>query len=80
MSQTVQLYAAPSYEASWRNGYAEDCKSLNGGSIPSEASNLLGQPHFRSQSREAALEPADNLHCRPPPETPDGWKINRQNQ
>jgi hypothetical protein len=25
-------------EASWRNGYAEDCKSLNGGSIPSEAS------------------------------------------
>ena len=26
--------------ASWRSGYAEDCKSLYGGSIPSEASNL----------------------------------------
>jgi hypothetical protein len=25
--------------ASWRSGYAEDCKSLYGGSIPSEASN-----------------------------------------
>lgn len=24
--------------ASWRSGYAEDCKSLYGGSIPSEAS------------------------------------------
>ena len=25
-------------KASWRSGYAEDCKSLYGGSIPSEAS------------------------------------------
>ena len=25
--------------ASWRNGYAEDCKSFNPGSIPGEASN-----------------------------------------
>ena len=29
-------------EASWRSGYAEDCKSLHGGSIPSEAS--IGSP------------------------------------
>jgi hypothetical protein len=34
-------YTRRSYEASWRNGYAEDCKSLNGGSIPSEASNFF---------------------------------------
>ena len=27
------------YEASWRSGYAEDCKSLHPGSIPGEASN-----------------------------------------
>jgi hypothetical protein len=27
-------------EASWRSGYAEDCKSSYGGSIPSEASNF----------------------------------------
>ncbi len=26
-------------EASWRNGYAEDCKSLYPGSIPGEASS-----------------------------------------
>lgn len=26
------------FEASWRSGYAEDCKSLNPGSIPGEAS------------------------------------------
>ena len=25
--------------ASWRSGYAEDCKSLHPGSIPGEASN-----------------------------------------
>jgi protein-L-isoaspartate(D-aspartate) O-methyltransferase len=29
--------------ASWRNGYAEDCKSLHPGSIPGEASNLWRQ-------------------------------------
>ena len=31
------------HEASWRSGYAEDCKSLHPGSIPGEASipNLL---------------------------------------
>jgi protein-L-isoaspartate(D-aspartate) O-methyltransferase len=29
--------------ASWRNGYAEDCKSLHPGSIPGEASNLWCQ-------------------------------------
>jgi hypothetical protein len=40
------LAATPSGErqtlgASWRSGYAEDCKSLYGGSIPSEASTPL---------------------------------------
>ncbi len=30
-------------EASWRSGYAEDCKSLYGGSIPSEASNFFNE-------------------------------------
>src|SRR3954469_17049299 len=29
---------AGSNEASWRSGYAEDCKSLHPGSIPGEAS------------------------------------------
>ena len=28
-------------EASWRSGYAEDCKSLHPGSIPGEASNKI---------------------------------------
>jgi hypothetical protein len=28
-------------EASWRSGYAEDCKSLHPGSIPGEASNFF---------------------------------------
>jgi hypothetical protein len=27
--------------ASWRSGYAEDCKSLHPGSIPGEASNKI---------------------------------------
>lgn len=30
-------------EASWRSGYAEDCKSLHPGSIPGEASILPDQ-------------------------------------
>lgn len=33
---------AGSNEASWRSGYAEDCKSLHPGSIPGEASNAPG--------------------------------------
>jgi hypothetical protein len=28
-------------EASWRNGYAEDCKSFYPGSIPGEASTTI---------------------------------------
>jgi hypothetical protein len=28
-------------EASWRSGYAEDCKSLHPGSIPGEASIVI---------------------------------------
>ena len=31
---------AESDEASWRSGYAEDCKSLHPGSIPGEASTF----------------------------------------
>ena len=30
----------PAREATWRNGYAEDCKSLYPGSIPGVASSL----------------------------------------
>lgn len=33
-------------KASWRSGYAEDCKSLYGGSIPSEASNIPRQAKY----------------------------------
>jgi len=29
--------------AGWQNGYAEDCKSLNVGSIPVPASNFTAQ-------------------------------------
>jgi hypothetical protein len=35
--QGVRGYVRP--KASWRSGYAEDCKSLHPGSIPGEASN-----------------------------------------
>jgi hypothetical protein len=39
----VRLYAPDNLqrEASWRSGDAEDCKSLYGGSIPSEASKIV---------------------------------------
>lgn len=40
---------AGSNEASWRSGYAEDCKSLHPGSIPGEASN----PDYRCWRRRA---------------------------
>ena len=33
-------------KASWRSGYAEDCKSLHPGSIPGEASRNLTFPHI----------------------------------
>ena len=36
--ETLPYKPGRSIKASWRNGYAEDCKSLYGGSIPSEAS------------------------------------------
>ena len=41
--------------ASWRSGYAEDCKSLYGGSIPSEASISIprGIPWSISRKRAA---------------------------
>ena len=42
VTRNVFGYTRRADEASWRNGYAEDCKSLNGGSIPSEASNCPG--------------------------------------
>jgi hypothetical protein len=34
----MRLASSP---ASWRSGYAEDCKSLHPGSIPGEASNKI---------------------------------------
>jgi hypothetical protein len=45
--------------ASWRSGYAEDCKSLYGGSIPSEASSeqskasLLVQPKYDGRLKKS---------------------------
>jgi len=33
------IHYKPRPKASWRSGYAEDCKSLHPGSIPGEASN-----------------------------------------
>jgi protein-L-isoaspartate(D-aspartate) O-methyltransferase len=43
--------------ASWRNGYAEDCKSLHPGSIPGEASNLWCQalPWYKVLPLSAAV-------------------------
>src|SRR5215211_6709693 len=38
------LRAAYALMASWRSGYAEDCKSLHPGSIPGEASISLNAP------------------------------------
>ena len=40
---------AGSNEASWRSGYAEDCKSLHPGSIPGEASNAQAPAHQRRE-------------------------------
>ena len=40
--------------ASWRSGYAEDCKSLHPGSIPGEASNSFLR---RAAGYRAALQP-----------------------
>ena len=43
-SATHQERQLPVRTASWRSGYAEDCKSLYGGSIPSEASTRFFAP------------------------------------
>ncbi len=37
--QVVNFISYFAVEASWRSGYAEDCKSLHPGSIPGEASS-----------------------------------------
>jgi hypothetical protein len=55
------------WKASWRSGYAEDCKSLHPGSIPGEASNLpkiimLGQALRAGWSRHA-LAPRRLAFC-----------------
>ena len=34
--------AAPAW---WQSGYAEDCKSLNAGSIPTQASKIKSAPN-----------------------------------
>ena len=41
---TGRVYVSSS-KASWRSGYAEDCKSLHPGSIPGEASKLHSLPN-----------------------------------
>ena len=45
-------------EASWRSGYAEDCKSLHPGSIPGEASkaNVLLSVTLLRRSLKAARD------------------------
>ncbi|EAS50047.1 hypothetical protein SI859A1_01402 [Aurantimonas manganoxydans SI85-9A1] len=44
-------------EASWRSGYAEDCKSLHGGSIPSEASSFFPYIAFMTVRCRATRPP-----------------------
>ena len=50
---------ARSIEASWRNGYAEDCKSLHPGSIPGEASRPAYAGGRTAHRDPLALERAD---------------------
>ena len=38
------IHYKPRPKASWRSGYAEDCKSLHPGSIPGEASKITAKP------------------------------------
>ena len=78
--QFVRLYAPQQFEASWRSGDAEDCKSLHGGSIPSEASKLLFQANPLGQRRKAALQPSHQNHCRAAAKASHRRKVNRQNQ
>ena len=62
-------YGAPSplrrlaRTASWRSGYAEDCKSLYAGSIPAEASILSLRDHgrFRAGAPDDGGQPAAHL-------------------
>ncbi len=44
--------------ASWRSGYAEDCKSLYGGSIPSEASSEISMTYAKNRPE------SDPFSCR----------------
>ena len=45
--------------ASWRSGYAEDCKSLHPGSIPGEASILLGDWDMNADFAELRTKMVD---------------------
>ena len=47
-----------SRKASWRSGYAEDCKSLHPGSIPGEASNNSLQALINLRFRDRLSRPA----------------------
>ena len=51
-------------EASWRSGYAEDCKSLHPGSIPGEASKSSSIPGFedRHPVMAGAPHPVGSVH------------------
>ena len=46
-------------EASWRSGYAEDCKSLHPGSIPGEASKISLKSFILAALQSAACVAAD---------------------
>jgi hypothetical protein len=49
-------------EASWRSGYAEDCKSLHPGSIPGEASKFSSSSYLSSRyPRVYAADPRTDL-------------------
>ena len=49
--------------ASWRNGYAEDCKSLHPGSIPGEASTLSSPSDIDPSGDPDHGEPAGVILC-----------------
>ena len=66
MVHCLKAHRPAGYEASWRSGYAEDCKSSYGGSIPSEASNfqhtaLLGGQNSLEGQMETSVEFAPGL-------------------
>ncbi len=80
----------PAPKASWRSGYAEDCKSLHPGSIPGEASNptvdilaMLAMPRLAEAEAPrlvgvAPVHPRPQAHRQPPLQPPHRRKVDRQ--